>query len=178
MAHIEPKELNMNNSKCIHAFTFTDYTTPLHSKISYSLYNKDNKPVLVVENMNTCFQTKSEYSGDLSILYVLDEEVAQWDGNVPRDIQEGINAMRTYLMEPVMVKGLTNAIVKGTEAFDKDNFNQVRKWSKTIENLLLKMRSKEEILKQATKYGCLFCGKILYLALAKHLIEDDYFRSF
>ena len=89
----------MNNIKCIHTFTFTDYTTPLHSKISYSLYNKDNKPVLVVENMNTCFQTKQEYSGDISILSVLDEEIAQWDGSVPPDIQEGINTMRTYLMK-------------------------------------------------------------------------------
>lgn len=159
------------------SFSFIDFTTPLKPKITYTLY-KDNDFILTIENINTCFQTKQEYSGDLSILYVLDEEIAQWDGTVPPDIQKGINAMRTYLMKPVIVKGLINAIAKGTEAFDKSKFNQVRKWSSTIEHLLSKMLSKEEILEQATKYGCIFCGKILYLALAKCLIEDDYFKSF
>ena len=94
---MEPKEINMNNTKCIHAFTFTDYTTPLCSKISYSLYNKDNKPVLVVENMNTCYQTKQDYVGKESILSILDEELKQWGDDVPLSVKEGISKIRDLL---------------------------------------------------------------------------------
>lgn len=92
---MEPKELNMNN--CIYTFTFTDYTTPLYSKIIYSLYNKDNKPVLVVENINTCYQTRHNYIGKESILSILDEELKQWDDDIPSSVEKGISKIRDLL---------------------------------------------------------------------------------
>lgn len=76
----------------IKTITYTDITTPLYPKITLTLV-KDNDLKLVVENINTCFQTKVTHFGKKEILGVLQEE---YDEFPVRNIKELIDLVNEY----------------------------------------------------------------------------------
>lgn len=79
--------------KTIKTVTYTDITTPLYPKITLTLTLDNNELQLIVENINTCFQTKITHLGKETILGVLQEE---YDEFPVKEIKELIDLVNEY----------------------------------------------------------------------------------
>lgn len=76
----------------IKTVTYTDITTPLYPKITLTLV-KDDDLKLIVENINTCFQTKITHLGKKTIIGVLQEE---YDEFPAKELKELIDLVNKY----------------------------------------------------------------------------------
>lgn len=74
----------------IKTITYTDITTPLYPKITLTLV-KDNDLKLIVENINTCFQTKITHLGKETILGVLQEEYDEFPVKEIKGLMDLVN---------------------------------------------------------------------------------------
>ena len=79
--------------KIIKTITYTDITTPLYPKMTLTLVKDEDGLRLVVENINTCFQTKITHSGKNEILGVLQEEYAEFP---VKELKEMMNLVINY----------------------------------------------------------------------------------
>lgn len=78
--------------KIIKTVTYTDITTPLYPKITLTLV-KDGDLKLIIENINTCFQTKITHFGKNEILGVLQEEYNEFP---VKELKELMNLVNEY----------------------------------------------------------------------------------
>ena len=79
--------------KTVKTLTYTDITTPLYPKITLTLVDVNGALELVVENINTCFQTKVTHFGKNEILGVLQEEYAEFP---VKELKELIDLVINY----------------------------------------------------------------------------------